>query len=71
MKDLKYIAAYTVPLSAIIGLLLKGYWSYLTPVYLFVFIPFLELIFPLDTNNYSEEDVANRKLNRFFDWIVK
>ena len=39
MKDLKYLAALSIPMTAIIGLILKDFWVFLTPVYSFVFVP--------------------------------
>lgn len=70
MKDLKYLAALTIPITAIIGLVLKDYWVFLTPVYSFVFVPFLELLLPQDNANYSKDDVENKTLNRLFDWML-
>ncbi len=48
MKDLKYLAAFTLPVSAAISLFYQGYWSYFTPFYAFVIIPVLELLLPQD-----------------------
>ena len=38
MKDLKYLAAFSIPIVAFIGLYFKGPLAYLTPVYAFVMI---------------------------------
>ena len=70
MKDLKYLAALSIPITAIIGLTLKNYWVYLTPVYSFVLIPLLELLLPQDNTNCSKDDVENKILNRLFDWML-
>jgi len=70
MKNLKYLAALTIPISAIIGLYFKGYWCFLTPVYSFVFIPILELLLPQDNSGFSKEAVAERTSNSFFDWVL-
>lgn len=70
MKDLKYLAAFTIPITAIIGLTLKGNWVFLTPVYSFVFIPLLELLLPEDNSNYSNKDIENKTLNKLFDWML-
>ena len=70
MKDLKYLAAFSIPLVAFIGLYLKGSFSYLTIVYGFVFIPILELVFPIDNTNISEEESDNRLKKRVFDWLL-
>tara|TARA_R110002012_G_scaffold283090_2_gene473193 strand:+ start:143663 stop:144709 length:1047 start_codon:yes stop_codon:yes gene_type:complete len=70
MKDLKYLVAFTIPLSAVIALYFRGYWSYFTPIYAFGVIPILEMLLPIDTTNYSEENVSEKKVNRLFDWML-
>ncbi len=70
MKDLKYIAAYTIPTVAFLGLFLKGVWVFLTPVYAFVLIPILELIFPIDNTNTNEKLVDSRLKRKLFDWLL-
>ena len=70
MKDLKYLAAFTVPITALIGLTLKEYWVFLTPVYTFVFVPLLELMLPEDNRNYSKQEIENKSLSKVFDWML-
>ncbi|WP_104735116.1 alkane 1-monooxygenase [Hanstruepera ponticola] len=70
MKDLKYLAALTIPLTAVVGLYFKGAWCFLTPVYSFVIIPLLEMLLPEDNANYSEPELENRKVNKVFDWML-
>ncbi|WP_047549225.1 alkane 1-monooxygenase [Psychroserpens sp. Hel_I_66] len=70
MKDLKYLAAFSIPIVAFVSLYLKGSWSYLTPIYAFVLIPFLELIFPVVTTNFSSEEVDQRLKRTIFDWLL-
>ncbi|MFH4963827.1 alkane 1-monooxygenase [Gaetbulibacter sp. M235] len=70
MKDLKYLAAFSIPLVAFIGIYIRGVYSYLTPVYAFVLIPVLELIFPVDSYNISEEESKNKLKNKLFDWLL-
>lgn len=70
MKDLKYLAAFSIPLFAFWGLYLQGYWVWVTAVFAFVCIPILELIFPVDTDNFSDEDVDNRLRRKLFDWLL-
>ena len=70
MKDLKYLAAYTIPIVAFLGLYLKSIWVFLTPVYAFVFIPVLELIFPIDNTNIDEKLVDSRLKRKLFDWLL-
>ncbi|MCJ7466573.1 MAG: alkane 1-monooxygenase [Maribacter sp.] len=70
MKDLKYLAALTLPISAIIGLYFMGIWSFLTPVYAFVLIPIMELILPQDATNYNPEEIVGRSHQKLFDWLL-
>lgn len=70
MKDLKYLAALSIPITAIIGLHFKGVWCFLTPIYSFVFIPLLEIILPENNTNYSETELKDKKVNKLFDWML-
>ena len=70
MKDLKYLAALSIPITVFIGLYFKGVFTFLTPVYGFIIIPVLELIFQVDTSNVSEEESKNRLKNKLFDWLL-
>lgn len=70
MNDLKYLTAFSIPITAFIGLYFQDIFSFLTPVYGFVLIPILELIFPLDTQNVSEQQSVNRLKNKLFDWML-
>ena len=70
MKDIKYLAALTIPLSALVSLSLKGYWSYFTPFYAFVMIPFMELLLPQDTSNLEEDTRQEKAKSHLFDWML-
>ncbi len=70
MKDLKYLAAFTIPLVALLGITLQGPWLYGTVIYAFVVLPALELIFPVDDHNLTEEEVQSNLKNRVFDWML-
>ncbi len=70
MKDLKYLAALSIPVSAVLSIYFGGIWSYLTPVYAFVVIPVLETILPLDAENYDAATRDKRKINKVFDWML-
>ncbi|WP_296382698.1 alkane 1-monooxygenase [Winogradskyella sp.] len=70
MKDLKYLAAFSIPIVCFLGLFLKNYWVWATPIFAFICIPVLELIFPVDADNLKPEE-ANSKLSRnIFDWLL-
>lgn len=70
MKDLKYLAAYSIPLAAILGLYLKGNWAFFTPVFAFVIIPILELLLPVKTENLKTEEISEKLKNPLFDILL-
>ncbi|MFD1062598.1 alkane 1-monooxygenase [Winogradskyella litorisediminis] len=70
MKDLKYLAAFCIPVFAFLGIYLQNYWVWATPVFAFVCIPILELIFPVDTENLDKDTVDSRLKKKVFDWLL-
>ena len=70
MKDLKYIAAFSIPLVCFFSLILKSYWTWATPIFAFVCIPILELIFPVDTSNLKPGQADSRLKQKVFDWLL-
>ena len=70
MKDLKYLTAYTIPIAAIIGLLLRNEWAFFTPIFAFVFIPIVEMILPIDNRNLSKDQTQRKKSHWFFDLLL-
>jgi alkane 1-monooxygenase len=70
MKDLKYLAALTIPISALISIYFKEYWSFFTLIYVFGIIPLLEMLLPQNMTNYSESELKNKKVNPLFDWML-
>lgn len=70
MNDLKYLSALSIPLSAFIALHLKGGWLFLTPIYAFVFIPIIESLVAVSTENFSEKTKEERTKNVLFDWML-
>lgn len=70
MRDLKYLAALTIPISAAISITSLGYWSYFTPFYAFVIIPILEILLPQDASNLSPQERMEKGKSKFFDWML-
>ena len=64
------MAAFTIPLMALIGLNFRGGFSFLTPVYAFVIVPVLEVIMPIQTSNLTKEEIENKAHNQFFDFLL-
>ncbi|WP_299181844.1 alkane 1-monooxygenase [uncultured Aquimarina sp.] len=70
MKDLKYISAYTIPVVAFLSIWLQGIYTYLTPVYVFGLIPFLELFTSKSNENLEENLCLSKSKKRLFDWLL-
>lgn len=70
MKDLKYLIAYVVPVTAIIGLLLRGPWVFLAPTVAFLLVPIMEVIMPVNAANLSSAEALSKSKNRFFNWLL-
>lgn len=70
MTDLKYLTAYSIPVTAVMGLSLGNYFSFITPVYVFVIIPILEIVITQDQSNLSEEGRNKKQHNPFFELLL-
>jgi alkane 1-monooxygenase len=70
MKDLKYLIAYMVPLSAWLALNWAGSWSWATVVLVFGILPVLELWTPQSVLNVAPEQEVSRAGVIFFDWML-
>ncbi len=70
MKDLKYVCAYTIPITAIIGIWFQGAYTYLTPIYTFGIIPLFELFTNSSTQNLSDEESSLKSKKKIFNWML-
>ena len=71
-NDLKYLFAYTIPVATLVSITSEGFFTYATPIYAFIFIPSLELIFKdVDSKEeYTKSEVQNKLSNTFFDILL-
>jgi len=71
-NDLKYLFAYTIPVATLVSITSEGFFTYATPIYAFIFIPTLELIFKdVDSKEeYTKPEVQNKLSNTFFDILL-
>jgi alkane 1-monooxygenase len=67
---MKYLWAYSVPIIGILGIHFQGFWCWSAMIYAFVFIPIGEILMPLNTNNYSEEEIESRLKNKLYDFML-
>ena len=70
MRDLKYLFAYTVPISTLISFNSFGVGTYTAVFYAFVILPILDVVLGEDNTNLSEEKVGVKKINKVFDWML-
>ncbi|HPF98115.1 MAG TPA: alkane 1-monooxygenase [Mangrovimonas sp.] len=70
MKDFKYLAAFSIPVTALISIYYQGIWSFFTPVFAFILLPLLELVLPVDNQNLSQDQVDSKLKNGLFDWLL-
>ena len=70
MKDLKYLVSYSMPLACVLGLYLRDYWTFFTPIFAFVLIPILEIILPIQNENLSNNESVAKNKSLFFDLLL-
>lgn len=70
MRDLKYLSAYLVPASALLGLAWQGAWSWATVLLTFGILPAMEFFTPKSKTNIAESEEAARSKRLFFDWLL-
>lgn len=70
MRDLKYISAYLVPITAYFSIQEAGWWSYFTPVFAFGLIPLVEPLTGKSEKNFSEAERQEKVKAKIFDWLL-
>jgi alkane 1-monooxygenase len=70
MKDLKYLFAFTIPLSVYLSFTSFGILTYSAVFYAFLVLPFLDLITGESKENLNKGDVNNKKKKWIFDLML-
>jgi len=70
MRDLKYLFAYTVPISTLVSFSSYGVGTYTAVFYAFVLLPILDVVFGKDSSNLTDEKANTKKINKIFDWML-
>ena len=70
MKDLKYLFAYTVPISTLVSFSSFGLGTYSAVMYAFVVLPILDIVLGKDNSNLSTEKSETKNINKIFDWML-
>jgi len=69
-RDFKYLLAYTLPLSGIIGINLAGYYSFMTVIIAYLIIPIIDGLIPRSRENLDIDLARKKSLNSYFDSIL-
>lgn len=67
---MKYLLAFCIPVVAVLGIYLGGFWSYCGVAFSFILIPILELILPKNEKNYSDCEIESRLDNKLYDGML-
>jgi alkane 1-monooxygenase len=70
MQDLKYLFAYTVPISVYVSFNSYGLWTYSAIFYVFLILPVLDIITGETNKNLSLEEVSYKKTKWIFDIML-
>ncbi|RSK32551.1 alkane 1-monooxygenase [Hymenobacter metallilatus] len=69
-SDFRYLLAYLVPACAAAGLVGRGLWAWLTPLFVFGLVPLLELLFPPRAATTDRPATAGTPRHWFFDALL-
>ena len=69
-RDLRYLLAYTLPLTAMVGLQLSGAWTWLTLAYAFGLVPVLEMLMRPAPAVAGLPAATEVKRHAFFDGLL-
>ena len=69
-RDNKYLAIYAVPLLAVISYIGIGWWSFLLPIVVFVYVPLAELFTEQSQVNLTPEQEKEALNDRFYDRLL-
>ena len=61
MSIWKYLPSYSIPLAAASGMWMGGYWTLVTPVYVFFMIPLVEWLVGSNPSNHDPEQEERAK----------
>ncbi|MBK8554743.1 MAG: alkane 1-monooxygenase [Lewinellaceae bacterium] len=70
MRDLKYLLAYLMPISAVLALYQLGPWSWASVILAFGILPVLEIFTPMSVENTPDGLEASRARRIFFDVLL-
>jgi len=69
-SDLKYLLAYSIPISALLGLTTEGFFYFLTPIYIFIGIPVVEAILTFLKLDDRYKARSSKDIHWIFNWML-
>lgn len=70
MKDLKYLLAYTVPISAYLSFMSEGIWTYSAVFYAFLVLPVLDVLAGESATNLDQNEAQEKNRMWVFDAML-
>lgn len=70
MKRLKYLSILLLPITIYISFTSEGWITFLPVIVFFGFVPFLELFFQPDKNNFNKEEESYEKEQKIYSAIL-
>lgn len=70
MKVSKYLFVLTLPISVYVSFVSKGWLTFLPLILYFYVIPFIELFFKPNSENFSKENATIEKNNKWYTYIL-
>ena len=70
MRDLKYLAAYTIPLATALSIYSSGWLTFSTVIFAFIIIPVTEILVGKDKKNLKMEEAEKKRHNSLFDLML-
>lgn len=70
LRAAKYLAGYSIPITAVISMSMHGIAVFITPFYAFVFLAFLEMILPPDHKNLKAMEAELAKKDKVYDILL-
>ncbi len=70
MKDLKYMAAYTIPLATAVAIGSRGWLAFSTVLFSFVALPIIEMLVGKDAENLSSDELEIKGSQKIFDIML-
>lgn len=70
MNALKYLLVFTIPLTVAISFTSTGWITFLPLIYVFGIIPFADLFFKVNSENFNKEQEEIEKNNKLYTYIL-